>query len=95
MRGYFTEREPIGDRDTLERLAVDAGLPEAEVRAMLDGDRYADAVRADERTAVQLGIRGVPFFVLDRKYGLSGAQPADVILQALEQAWQEAAPAAA
>jgi predicted DsbA family dithiol-disulfide isomerase len=95
MRGYFTEREPIGDRDALVRLAVDAGLPEAEVRATLEGDRYADAVRADERTAMQLGIRGVPFFVLDRKYGLSGAQPPDVILQALEQAWREAEPAAA
>jgi predicted DsbA family dithiol-disulfide isomerase len=95
MRAYFTEREPIGDRDTLERLAVDAGLPEGDVRATLDGDRYADAVRADERAATQLGIRGVPFFVLDRKYGLSGAQPADVILQALEQAWREAEPAAA
>ena len=95
MRAYFTEREPIGDRETLVRLGIDAGLPEEEVRDVLDGDRYAEAVRADERTATQLGIRGVPFFVLGRKYGLSGAQPADIILQALDQAWREAAPAAA
>jgi predicted DsbA family dithiol-disulfide isomerase len=57
---------------------------------VLDGDRYADAVRADEEAASQIGIRGVPFFVLGRKYGLSGAQPADVLVQALQQTWDEA-----
>jgi predicted DsbA family dithiol-disulfide isomerase len=89
MRAYFTEREAIGDRDTLARLAVEAGLPADEVRELLDGDRHADTVRADEDTATRLGIRGVPFFVLGRRYGLSGAQPADVILQALQQAYDE------
>ena len=91
MAGYFSEREAIGDRQTLQRLAVEAGLPADEVQQLLEGDRFAEAVRADERTATQLGIRGVPFFVLDRKYGLSGAQPAEVILQALQQAWDEVA----
>ena len=95
MRGYFCEREPIGDPEALERMAVDAGLPADEVREVLHGDRYADAVHADETAAAQGGIRGVPFFVLGRKYGLSGAQPADVIVQALTQTWNEQAAAAA
>jgi predicted DsbA family dithiol-disulfide isomerase len=95
MRAYFTEREPVGDRATLERLGADAGLPAGEVAEMLAGDRHADAVRTDEETATSLGIRGVPFFVLGRRYGLSGAQPPEVILQALQQAWDEANTAAA
>jgi predicted DsbA family dithiol-disulfide isomerase len=95
MTAYFSEREPIGDRATLERLGVDAGLPAEEVRELLAGDRHADSVRADEETATRLGISGVPFFVLGRRYGLSGAQPADVVLQALEKAWQDTVTAAA
>jgi predicted DsbA family dithiol-disulfide isomerase len=91
MQAYFSEREAIGDPDTLQRLAVEAGLPAEEVREVLEGDRYADAVRADERAATQIGVRGVPFFVLGRKYGVSGAQPAEVLLQALQQAWDEVA----
>jgi predicted DsbA family dithiol-disulfide isomerase len=91
MSAYFSEREPIGDRDTLQRLAVEVGLPAEEVGEVLDGERYADAVRADERAATQVGIRGVPFFVLGRKYGVSGAQPAEVLQQALQQAWDEVA----
>jgi predicted DsbA family dithiol-disulfide isomerase len=95
MAAYFTEREPIGDRDTLARLGAEAGLPADEVAELLDGDRHADTVRADEDTATRLGIRGVPFFVLGRRYGLSGAQPAEVLLQALQQAYEEQAAAAA
>jgi predicted DsbA family dithiol-disulfide isomerase len=95
MAAYFTEREPIGDRETLARLATEAGLPADEVAELLDGDRHADTVRADEETAGRLGIRGVPFFVLDRRYGLSGAQPSDVILQALRQTFEESQAAAA
>jgi predicted DsbA family dithiol-disulfide isomerase len=93
MQGYFCEREPIGDREALARLAVEAGLDAAEVADVLRGDRYADAVREDERLARQYGISGVPFFVLDGRYGVSGAQPADLLLSALTQAWDEAAAA--
>jgi predicted DsbA family dithiol-disulfide isomerase len=89
MSAYLGAREAIGDPATLERLAVEAGLPAADVRELLAGDRFADAVRADEEAAARLGIRGVPFFVLGRRYGLSGAQPAEVILQALRQTWDE------
>lgn len=89
MRAYFTEGEPVGDRDTLVRLATDAGLDAAEVARVLDTDEHADAVRADEAEARALGISGVPFFVVDRAYGVSGAQPADQLLAVLERAWSE------
>ncbi|MGY1710922.1 DsbA family oxidoreductase [Geodermatophilus sp. SYSU D00758] len=92
LRAYFAEGEAVGDRETLVRLAAEAGLDAEEVRAVLADQRYAGAVRADEAEAQALGIRGVPFFVLDRRYGVSGAQPADVLLQALERAWAERSP---
>jgi predicted DsbA family dithiol-disulfide isomerase len=83
MRAYFTEGEAIGDPETLARLAAEVGVePPA-------GDAYADAVRADEQLAVSIGIQGVPFFVLNRRYGVSGAQPAELLLQALEKAWED------
>ena len=92
LRAYFTEGEAVGDRDTLVRLAAEAGLDADEVRAVLDEGRYVGAVRADEAEAQALGIRGVPFFVVDRRYGVSGAQPADVLRQVLDKAWGERAP---
>ncbi|MFJ3901780.1 DsbA family oxidoreductase [Streptomyces sp. NPDC090025] len=88
-RANFAEERSVFDDDTLVALAVEAGLDETEVRAVLaDPEAYADAVRADEREAAELGANGVPFFVLDRKYGVSGGQPAELFTQALEQAWQ-------
>ncbi len=87
MRGYMTEGLAIGDHEVLVRLASEAGLDAEEVRAVLSSDRYAKEVRADEETARELGIRGVPFFVLAGKYAVSGAQPADVLLSALEEAF--------
>jgi predicted DsbA family dithiol-disulfide isomerase len=95
MRAYFTDGEAIGDRDTLLRIAGEAGLDADEARAVLDSDRYTDEVRADEQTAGRLGIHGVPFFVLGRRYGVSGAQTAEIMLQALEQAWNETEAGAA
>lgn len=86
FRGYFTEGGSIGDTATLERLAVDAGLEREEVAAVLAGDRFADDVREDERRAQLLGIRAVPFFVIDERIGVEGAQSAEVILQALHHA---------
>jgi hypothetical protein len=59
---------------------------------VLSGDAYTEEVRADERAATELGINGVPFFVLDRRYGVSGAQSPDILLQALEQAWADSHP---
>jgi predicted DsbA family dithiol-disulfide isomerase len=86
MRGYFTEGVAIGDREALVALAADIGLDADEARAALDGDAYADAVREDELLAQRIGIQGVPFFVLDRRLGVSGAQPAEVLVRAMEQA---------
>jgi predicted DsbA family dithiol-disulfide isomerase len=88
FRAYMTEGEPIGDREVLVRLASEAGLDAAEARAVLEGDRYASDVREDEETAQALGIRGVPFFVLGGKYAVSGAQSAEVLLGALQRAWE-------
>ncbi|NML49808.1 DsbA family oxidoreductase [Streptomyces sp. R302] len=88
-RANFAEERSVFDAETLVTLAVEAGLDEAEARAVLaDENAYADAVRADEREAAELGANAVPFFVLDRRYGVSGGQPAEVFTQALEQAWQ-------
>ncbi|MEU3982649.1 DsbA family oxidoreductase [Streptomyces sp. NPDC026672] len=87
-RSLFTE----GD-ERLVALAAEAGLDADASRTVLaDPTAYADEVRADEREAAQLGANGVPFFVLDRKYGVSGAQPAEVFTRALTQAWGERAP---
>jgi predicted DsbA family dithiol-disulfide isomerase len=94
FRAYFSEAEPIGDVDALVRLVDEVGLSAAESRAVLTSDAYAEDVRADEREATELGINGVPFFVIDRRYGVSGAQSADILLQALERAWAEAHPTA-
>ena len=85
-RAYFTEQDSVFDPEALTRLATEAGLDRAAVTEVLASDEFADAVEADERTASALGATGVPFFVLDRRYGISGAQPAEVILSALERA---------
>ena len=89
LRATFTEGLPIADQATLVRLASEAGLPAAQVQAVLDGDAYADAVRADEQQAARYGITGVPFFVADATYAVSGAQPPEVLLQLLRRAYDE------
>lgn len=92
LRAYFSEGAPIADREALVRLAVEAGLDAAEARRVLGSDAYAEQVRADEREAAALGCQGVPFFVIDRAYGVSGAQPADLLLRVLQEAWSAAHP---
>jgi predicted DsbA family dithiol-disulfide isomerase len=84
--GYFCEGAAIADRETLVRLGAEAGLDQGDARAALASDRFADDVRAEESLAAGLGIRGVPFFVIDRRLGVSGAQEPAVLVQALEQA---------
>ncbi|MET7526518.1 DsbA family oxidoreductase [Streptomyces sp. NPDC005248] len=89
FRVNFADERSIYDRATLVSLAVEVGLDEAEVRQVLaDAEAYAEEVRADERQAAELGAGGVPFFVLDRQYGVSGLQSIELFSQALEQAWQ-------
>jgi predicted DsbA family dithiol-disulfide isomerase len=87
MRAYLTEGEAIGDPAVLERLAPEAGLPADAVRDVLGSDRYAAEVRDDERIATSLGISAVPFFVIDRAMGASGAQPPEILGQLLDRAW--------
>lgn len=88
-RANFAEERSVFDPDVLLALTVEAGLDGQEARRVLtDVNAYADDVRADEREAAELGASGVPFFVFDRRYGVSGGQPAELFTQALEQAWQ-------
>ncbi len=88
---YFTDGDAMGDHDTLVRLAREIGLDANSVRTMLASDAFADDVRDDEERARHFGISGVPFFAIDEKYGISGAQPASAILGALTEAWAESA----
>jgi len=90
MAAYFMEGRAIGDRDTLVELAGEVGIDSERARAALDSDEYAGDVRADEREAAELGITGVPFFVINRRYGVSGAQPPEVMLEALAVGWKDA-----
>ena len=86
---YFTEGRNVGDRQTLVALAKDLGLDADATTKMLASDDYADAVRSDIREAAQLGIDGVPFFVFDRKYAVSGAQEMSAFASVLEQSYAE------
>ncbi|MGA9665828.1 MAG: DsbA family oxidoreductase [Gallionella sp.] len=85
MHAYFCEGLAVGDPVALAKLAPKFGIAESEALAMLESDRYADAVRADESRAASFGISGVPFFVFDEKSGISGAQPVEVFAEALQQ----------
>ncbi|UTI66925.1 DsbA family oxidoreductase [Paraconexibacter antarcticus] len=92
MRAYLTEGELMSDHETLVRLGTDAGLDSGEVRAMLASDRFAADVRADEETAYGFGVQGVPFFVVDRAMGASGAHPPEQLLELLRRGWAARAP---
>jgi predicted DsbA family dithiol-disulfide isomerase len=85
MRGQFTEGAIVDDADTLVAMAVEVGLDADEVRAVLASDRYDDAVQADIDEAAALGATGVPFFVFDRKFAVSGAQPVRTFADALRR----------
>jgi predicted DsbA family dithiol-disulfide isomerase len=89
-RAYFTEQASIFDHSSLTELAVEAGLDRDDVIRVLASQEYGDAVDTDEAMAQALGVNGVPLFVIDRRYGISGAQPPEVIAQVLDQAWAEA-----
>ena len=89
MSAYFTEGRHLGRDDELVALAADAGLDSAAAREALESERFLDDVRADQAQAQAYGITGVPFFVIDGKYGVSGAQPADAFAQIARQVWNE------
>lgn len=92
MQAYQMEGVYLADHGELTRLATEVGLDTEAVKGVLDSDRYADAVRADEQRAHQFGVNGVPFFVFDGTTGVSGAQPSAVFLQALTELGPKAAP---
>lgn len=92
LSAYFEQARNIGDHDVLTEVAVATGLDAGRVAEVLASDEYADAVAADVAQARAYGATGVPFFVVDQKYGVSGAQPAETFSQVLEQAWAEAHP---
>jgi len=85
MQAYFSESLPVGDRAALACLAPKFGIAETEAAKMLESDDYADVVRADELRATEFGVTGVPFFVFDERSGISGAQPVEVLFEALRQ----------
>lgn len=89
LRGYLCEGEAIGEPEVLVRLATEIGLDEEQVRATLSSDSFAREVRADQAQAREIGIQGVPFFVLGGRYAVSGAQPVELLLRALQQTQQE------
>ena len=93
MKGYLEEGAAIGEAEEVARLAVEAGLEADEVQGVLGSDAYAREVRADEERATALGIRGVPFFVLDERFGVQGAQSPEAIVSVLERAHRDRQPA--
>lgn len=89
LQAYFSEGKNVDDLLTLVALGKEVGLEEEKIKAMLESDHYEDAVEQDIYESRQLGVKGVPFFVLDRKFGISGAQPDEVFDQTLKKAWAE------
>jgi predicted DsbA family dithiol-disulfide isomerase len=94
-RAYFTEQTSVFDHAALAELADSVGLDAGAVQRVLTSGEYGDAVDADEAMAHSLGVTGVPFFVFDRRYGVSGAQPAKTLTQVLERAWAESSASTA
>jgi predicted DsbA family dithiol-disulfide isomerase len=92
MKAYLEEGELISDRDTLVRLGSEVGIPKDELIDTLASDRFGAEVRDDERTAFGFGISAVPTFVIDRQFGVSGAQPPELLLQMLERGWESRTP---
>ena len=89
LKAYFTEGKNIDDKQTLTNLGASIGLNASEIEQMLDSEAYTDAVKHDIAEAQYLGIRGVPFFVLNNKYGISGAQAVQVFTETLAKSYAE------
>lgn len=89
LKAHFTDSKHIGNADFLKELAVSLGLDELEVAEVLNGTKFDKDVRNDQAEAREIGVQGVPFFVLNRKYAISGAQPAEVFTEALQKIWEE------
>ncbi|MEI2638072.1 MAG: DsbA family oxidoreductase [Microthrixaceae bacterium] len=88
LRRIFTDGLAVGDNKALTQVALDVGLEPTEVREVLDSDRYSDDVREDEARAQSLGITGVPYFLIDQRFAIPGAQSTERFAQALSVAWE-------
>ncbi len=93
LAAYFLRGENVGDHDTLRKIAVGVGLDVSRVDEVLASEEFLDAVHEDVAQARAYGATGVPFFVVDQRYAVSGAQPTEVFSQLLERAWTESHPA--
>ncbi|MCJ0741709.1 DsbA family oxidoreductase [Pedobacter montanisoli] len=89
FKAHFTEGKDVNDKVILLDIASNLGLDRTEAEEALNKETFAEAVRYDIYESQQIGIRGVPFFVLDRKYALSGAQPVEAFEAALKQSFDE------
>ena len=89
FRAHFTEQQSLFEADSLVDLAVEAGLDADEARAVLTKQAYTEAIEDDVRQAQAYGASGVPFFVIDQRYGISGAQPTQTFAGALGRAWAD------
>ena len=92
FKAYYTQGKDTGDVETLIQLAAEVGLPEAEARKVLEENLYAQEVLNDQEQAYQVGVQGVPFYVFNNKYAVSGAQSPEVFAEVLEKVWQEEKP---
>lgn len=88
FKAYFTEGKDIADKATLLALGKELGLNEDEINEVLNSDKYGAEVKADIEEAQNIGVRGVPFFVMDRAYAVSGAQPVEVFTETLEKSFE-------
>ena len=89
FKAYFTEGKDLNNLDTLSQLGIEVGLEAEAVAQVLHSDTYSSAVKQDIQEASAIGVQGVPFFVFENKYAISGAQPAAAFLQTLEKVWKE------
>lgn len=92
FKAYFTDGKPIGNIETLVTIAAEIGLDPADARAVLEGTEFKAEVEAECREASQLGANGVPFYVINRKYAVSGAQQSELFLDVLNKSWEEEKP---
>lgn len=89
FKAYLTDGKNVNDLDTLSKLGKEVGIDSEEIKQVLESNEYAKEVQQDIEQAQAIGVQGVPFFVFDNKYAISGAQPATTFLQTLERVWQE------
>jgi len=89
FKAYLTDGKDLNNLDILSELGIEAGLEAEAVAQVLHSNTYSAAVKQDIQQANAVGVQGVPFFVFDNKYAISGAQPATAFLQTLEKVWQE------